>query len=201
MSKIINKRIFFITVTLAIFSTLVIFSYAGTEKQKHEKAMQIEKGEILTVEHGCVFCHSPKITKENDLIPDPERLFSGHPSDKKLPDIPKNIIGEDKWFGLYTTGFTAWGGPWGVSYAANLTPDKETGIGDWTEKDFINVIRLGIHSSFKRRLMPPMPWDEMYTLTDDDLGAIFQYLRTVKAVKNDVPDSVPMSFEEDLASK
>lgn len=196
-----NKKIFVFTVLLALPLVVVFFSYAETDQKNKKDVLSVEKGQILSVEHGCVFCHSPKVNKQEDLIPDPERLFSGHPEGKKLPDIPKDLIGTNKWFGLYTTGFTAWGGPWGISYADNLTPDKETGIGNWKEDDFINVIRLGIHSSFKRRLMPPMPWDEMYELSDEDLGAIFRYLRTVKPVRNTVPESVPADIEEDMAVK
>lgn len=191
-------------VTLIIFSAFMLYyvSHAEThEKKKQNKALEVEKGQILTVEHGCVFCHSPKTEKDGDFIPDPDRLFSGHPEGMKLPDIPEEIIGTDKWFGLYTTGFTAWGGPWGISYAANITPDEETGIGKWEEKDFINIIRLGIHSSLQRRLMPPMPWEEMYTISDEDLSAIFKYLNTVKPVKNNVPESVPLKTDEDLATR
>lgn len=190
----------YISLIILLFCSLILSTYADTEKEKKDHALKVERGQILTVEHGCVFCHSPKVTEEDDLIPDPDKLFSGHPSDKKLPDIPADIIGYDKWFGLYTTGFTAWGGPWGISYAANITPHKENGIGKWSEKDFINVIRLGIHSSFKRTLMPPMPWNEINRLSDEDLGAIFVYLQTVKPIDNKVPESVPMKSTEDMAS-
>lgn len=194
------RNLLYISLGVFLFCFLVFSTYADTDKDKKDNVLKVEKGQILTVEHGCVFCHSPKVTEEDDLIPDPDKLFSGHPSDKKLPDIPSDIIGYDKWFGLYTTGFTAWGGPWGISYAANITPHKETGIGKWSEKDFINVIRLGIHSSFKRTLMPPMPWNEINRLSDDDLEAIFKYLQTVKPIDNKVPDSVPMRSTEDIAT-
>lgn len=182
---------------LAVLIITTVCTFASDKADKGEKeAVEIEKGQNLTVENGCVFCHSPKIIENDDLVPDPERLFSGHPSDNKLPDIPEGLIGENKWFGLYTPGFTAWGGPWGISYSANITPDKETGIGDWSQQDFLTVIRLGIHSSFKRGLMPPMPWEEINKLSDDDLISIFKYLKTVKPIKNKVPESRPLGTEK-----
>ena len=136
---------------------------------------------------------------DEEYVPDPDRLLSGHPSDNVLPDIPEGLIGEDKWFGLYTTGFTAWAGPWGVSYAANITPDKETGIGKLDTATFLTILRVGIHSSLTRRLMPPMPWDEISRLSDDDLIAIYRYLKTVKPIKNKVPESTPSKIDDDLA--
>ena len=52
---------------------------------------------------------------------------------------------------------TAWAGPWGVSYAANLTPDKRTGIGAWTADQFIKTMRTGKHLGVGRPVLPPMP--------------------------------------------
>lgn len=183
-----------ILLTILHFTTVCSHASDKTDKSKKEE-LEIEKGQSLAVVHGCVFCHSPKIVDNNELVPDPERLFSGHPSGNKLPDIPEGMIGENKWFGLYTAGFTAWGGPWGISYSSNITPDKETGIGNWTQQDFLTVIRLGIHSSFRRGLMPPMPWEEINKVSDEDLISIFQYLKTVKPVKNKVPESKPLGTE------
>ena len=53
---------------------------------------------------------------------------------------------------------TAWAGPWGVSFTANLTPDKETGLGDWTEEQFIATMRTGKHQGKGRPVLPPMPY-------------------------------------------
>lgn len=180
----------FFIISFFIASSLI--SNAEPLSKNKAKKLQIEGGRILTIEQGCVYCHSPKVLVDDDLVPDPTKLFSGHPSNEKLPDIPEGLIGPKKWFGLYTANFTAWGGPWGVSYAANLTPDKETGIGNWKVENFISVIRLGIHSSLARTLMPPMPWDEISELSDEHLNAIFQYLRTVMPIKNKVPESSPL---------
>lgn len=191
---------------ITISATLVLitfskFSLSSELSEKRIKELEIIQGKALTVENGCIYCHSPKIQSENDLLPDPERLFSGHPEENKLPDIPEGLIGEGKWFGLYTAEFTAWGGPWGVTYASNLTPDKETGIGAWTEENFISILSLGIHSSLTRTIMPPMPWDEISLLSDSQLKAIYRYLQTVKPVRNDVPDSAPFKIDENMVSK
>ena len=52
---------------------------------------------------------------------------------------------------------TAFAGPWGVSFTANLTPDKETGLGKWTEEMFIATMRTGRHQGKGRPMLPPMP--------------------------------------------
>ena len=53
---------------------------------------------------------------------------------------------------------TAWSGPWGVSFTANLTPDPETGLGRWTLRNFMDTIRSGRHMGRGRPILPPMPW-------------------------------------------
>lgn len=196
-----NNLIAVLSVILFLFVILNPESFADEFSKERIEQLEILQGQALSIENGCMHCHSPKIESEDDFIPDPERLFSGHPGNEKLPDIPEGLIGEGKWFGLYTTGFTAWGGPWGITYAANITPDKETGIGNWTEKNFISVLSLGIHSSLTRKIMPPMPWDEISLLSDRQLKAIFKYLQTVKPVKNKVPEAAPFKIDDNIVSK
>jgi hypothetical protein len=84
---------------------------------------------------------------------------------------------------------TAWAGPWGVSFAINLTPDVETGIGEWSEESFIRLARTGKHQGQPngRDILPPMPWFNMKELTDADLKAMWAYLRSLQPVKNQVP--------------
>jgi hypothetical protein len=89
-----------------------------------------------------------------------------------------------------TWDMTAWSGPWGTSFAANLTSDQNTGLGIWTEEMFLNAIRQGRHMGVSRPILPPMPWQVFRNLTDEDLKAIFAYLRTVPPVHNRVPDPV-----------
>ena len=81
-------------------------------------------------------------------------------------------------------------GPWGISYTANLTPDKETGLGTWTAQQFLDTIRNGRVQGHGRQLLPPMPWPMYRNMTDSDLRAIFAYLQTIPAVKNKVPDPI-----------
>lgn len=103
---------------------------------------QIARGRYLVDAIGCGDCHSPKL---RGMQPDPSRLLSGHPAEQKLPPFPKEVIGADKWGAAASNDFTAWAGPWGVSFAANLTPDKETGLGNWTANLFVKTMRTGKH--------------------------------------------------------
>jgi hypothetical protein len=85
---------------------------------------------------------------------------------------------------------TAWAGPWGTSFTANLTPDSETGLGQWTEQQFIDTLRTGRHQGRGREILPPMPWPAFKNFNDADLKAIFAYLKTIPPIKNKVPDPV-----------
>ena len=104
-----------------------------------------------------------------------------------MPPAPKPN-GPWVWSGAGTN--TAFAGPWGVSYARNLTPDPVTGIGIWSEEQFMKTIRSGRHWGVGRPILPPMPWQNVAGLTDEDLRSVYAYLRTVPAVHNDVPDAV-----------
>ena len=86
---------------------------------------------------------------------------------------------------------TAFSGPWGISYTANLTPDENTGIGIWDEDMFVKTIRNGRHMGEGRPLQPPMPWPWFAKMTDDDLKSVFAYLRTIPPIQNRVPDYQP----------
>ena len=119
---------------------------------------------------------------------DPNRILSGHPADEALP--PYDAV-TTKGYVLFSNGFTATVGPWGTSFSANLTPDA-TGTGTWTEAQFINAIRNGKFKGLdgSRDLLPPMPWPAYRNLSDDDLKAIFAYLKTIKPVENVVPSPI-----------
>ena len=95
---------------------------------------------------------------------------------------------------------TAWSGPWGVSFAANLTPDKDTGItsGVWTEALFVKALQSGKHMGTARDILPPMPWNWYGQLSEDDLKAIYAYLLTIPPVKNHVPDPIPPAPAESI---
>ena len=87
---------------------------------------------------------------------------------------------------------TAAAGPWGVSFAANLTPDQ-SGIGTWTEEQFKKALTQGKFKGLDgaRILLPPMPWFNFTELKDEDTKAIFAYLKSLPPVKNVVPAHVP----------
>ena len=74
-------------------------------------------------------------------------------------------------------------GPWGDVLAANITPDK-TGIGYYNEQLFFDAMRTG--TVMGRKLNPIMPWGHYRNMTDEDLKAIWAYLRTLKPVENRV---------------
>jgi len=69
-------------------------------------------------------------------------MYSGHPSNAELPPPP--ALPPGPWNAI-TGGMTAWAGPWGISYAANLTSDKEMGLGAWDEEMFVAALRTGKH--------------------------------------------------------
>jgi hypothetical protein len=150
-----------------------------------------ERGEYLVHLGGCHDCHSPKNFTDAGPVPDTTRLLAGHTGGGKLPAVPANVIGPEGWGALASNDFTAWAGPWGVSFSRNLTPDQATGLGSWTEAMFIQTIRDGKHQGTGRPLLPPMPWQEYRNLTDDDLRAIWAYLQSIPAVNNAVPEPVP----------
>lgn len=153
------------------------------------KQKRIERGRHLVDVVGCEDCHSPKIFgPEGFPHPDPSKKLSGF-SGMKLPAIDKKALAPGYWY-LMAPDLTAYVGPWGVSYAANLTPDDQTGIGLWTEDIFVSAIRTGKHMGAGRPILPPMPWNYYKNLNDDDLKAIFAYLETIPAIKNVVPAPV-----------
>lgn len=102
----------------------------------------------------------------------------------------KNLIGPGKWV-LFSEDLTVAVGPWGMSFSANLTPDDQTGIGLWTEDVFIKALRSGKHMGAGRPILPPMPWFNLVNANDEDLKAIFAYLKSLPPVKNPVPAPIP----------
>lgn len=148
----------------------------------------IKRGKYLVEVTGCHDCHTPMKMGANGPEPDMTRALSGHPEQMKLPPPPKL---EAPWIWAGTATNTAFAGPWGVSYAVNVTADPDTGIGRWREPDFVNAIRTGKHLGVGRPIAPPMPWPAYAKLSDRDLKAIFAYLKSTPAIKNRAPDYVP----------
>lgn len=160
----------------------------NTEPIKNDLAdntVLVAKGNHLVAIMGCNDCHSPKKMTPTGPMFDTERLLSGHPSDEVLGQYDSETL---KNYVLFTMDLTAAIGPWGTTYAANLTPD-ETGIGSWTEEQFSKAVKEGKWRGLDgtRQLLPPMPWQTFANLSDDDIKAIYAYLRSLKPVKNAVP--------------
>ena len=149
----------------------------------------VERGRYLVSVGGCNDCHTPKVFSGGGTGLDESRLLSGHPADLEIPEFSFEDVGPGQWL-LFNEHLTAAVGPWGVSFSANLTPDEETSIGDWTEGEFIDGMRTGTHRGIGRPLLPPMPWFNLATATEEDLQAIFAFLMSIPEIDNQVPDSI-----------
>ena len=150
---------------------------------------QLKWGEHLVTICGCHDCHTPKKMGPNGPENDMSLMLSGHPSQMPAPDFDRMEAAKK---GLIVTQtFTAWTGPWGTTYAANLTSDS-TGIGAWKEEQFLKALHerkwMGLENT--RPLMPPMSMMPAVDMSDDELKAIFAYLKTTPAVKNVIPEAV-----------
>ena len=152
-------------------------------------AANVQRGAYLVSLGGCVDCHTPFKMGPNGPEKDMARGLSGHPEALQLSPPPR-LEGAD-WTWVGSASMTAFSGPWGMSYAANLTPDRETGIGRWTAKDFIKAMKTGQHVGGGRPILPPMPWQALAGLKERDLQAIYAYLMAQPAVKNKVVEYQP----------
>lgn len=171
-----------------------VLAYAASGVSSAPKATDpVERGRYLVSICGCNDCHTPWKMGEKGPEPDMSRMLSGHPQDVKLKPAPEAKDGWG-WTGAQTN--TAFSGPWGVSYAINLTPHELSGIGIWTEDMFVRAIRLGKHWGQSRPIMPPMPWQVYRNMTDEDLHAVWSYLRTIPPIENRPPDYDPPGEED-----
>jgi cytochrome c553 len=179
---------------------VVVFTQAGcsrsapppAETQAPSPEAQVERGRALVTTGLCHDCHTPKKDGPKGPEPDTDRMLSGHPEDLAVGTVFAPAAGSP-WTIATNDRLTAWSGPWGISYAANLTPDTLTGLrsGVWTEELFIKALRTGKHMGTSRDILPPMPWMFIGQLGDDDLKAIWAYLGSIPPVRNHVPDPVP----------
>jgi mono/diheme cytochrome c family protein len=166
-----------------------LFAPATVLAQDTASSAQVKRGEYLVTIGLCHDCHTPLVQGPDGPAPDMKRALSGHPQEIV---IKAPAIVPEPWTGAMSPTLTAWSGPWGVSFTANLTPDPETGVlRDFTEQQFIQTLRTGRHQGQGRQILPPMPWPLIGRMTDDDLKAVFAYLRQIPAVKNKVPDPIP----------
>jgi len=145
----------------------------------------VERGRYLVTVCACNDCHTPWHMGAQGPEPDMSKMLSGQPANA-LPPPTKLPAGWMMQIGMTGTSFV---GPWGTSYAANLTPD-ETGLAAVNEDMFIRAMRGGKHYGSGRPILPPMPWNWIGKMTDDDLRAVWQYLKTIPPVENAVPEAV-----------
>ena len=184
------------SIFLVTFLGLLFCSCENSKKEETHVAIDsqtavdpVKRGEYLVSTIGCTDCHTPKVMTPNGPQPDMTRLLSGYSQEEKLPPYDAET---GKAYILFNHSLTAAIGPWGTSFSANLTPD-ETGIGDWTDEQFIRALKEGQWKGLvgSRKLLPPMPWEQYAKIPDEDVLAIFAYLKTLKPVKNDVPQPLP----------
>ena len=187
------KSRMFIAIPIAMIVVLVFtqINCSGNEENKQMTQQElVARGKYLVTTGGCADCHSPKIYTPNGPVPDSTRSLSGFQQGEKLPALDVKFVAPGNWVAT-ESNFSAWVGPWGISYAANLTPDNATGIGAETEEMFIKSLRDGKLKGVGRPLLPPMPWPTIGQMTDQDLKAIYTYLKTIKPIHNEVPQPTP----------
>ncbi|HET8796273.1 MAG TPA: diheme cytochrome c-553 [Thermoanaerobaculia bacterium] len=195
-----NRRETIILTMAAVVASMAVLFAANASRpampprqvqpKKMSRAEQIERGKYLVTIGGCNDCHTPWIIQPDGKPgPDMSRSLSGHPQDFVIKQ-PLDLK-SDRFDVAWAQPGTAFSGPWGVSFAANLTPDDLTGTGIWTFDTFKNTIRRGRHWGVSRELLPPMPWFNYRHMTDEDLEAVWVYTRTLKPIRNQVPDPIP----------
>jgi mono/diheme cytochrome c family protein len=189
MKSILKENLF----AGAVLATAALLSLASVKASAAEPvvakskaaAEKLARGKYLVTVAGCNDCHTPWKVGPNGPEPDMTRMLSGHPETLVMPPAP---MPASPWQMTAAATNTAWAGPWGVSFTANLTPDPETGLGKWTLRNFVDTIRTGRHMGRGRAILPPMPIPMHQHFTDADLEAIFTYLQSIPAVQNRVPE-------------
>lgn len=192
-----------IPVLLAVMMSAAVISCTspGTETGKQtlsDSVDLVKRGEYLVTIGVCDDCHSPKKMGPKGPEIDPELRLSGYPSSRPIPNFDSNMAKTG--MVQFNEDFTAYAGPWGLSFSANLT-SSPTGAGSWDFENFKYAIRHGKWKGLEtsRDLMPPMPWFNYKLMTDDDLKAVHAYLKSLKPVNNVPPP--PMNFREGLSRR
>ncbi len=182
--------------TIVALLSMMAVACNNNEQQVAEKAAptqeeKVKRGEYLVTVIGCGDCHTPKIMTPQGPAPDMDRYLSGYNAAMPLGEYDTTLAASGQW-ALFKGDLTAAAGPWGVSFAANITSDG-TGIGNWTLENFRKAMKEGKYKGIdnSRPLLPPMPWRNFAQLTDEDMEAMFEYLKTVKPVQNLVPQAIP----------
>jgi len=189
------QRIHLAVIGLAIagaVGVLIGATSAAAEAASESSEAVLERGEYLIHVGQCHDCHTALMMGPQGPERDMARRLSGHPAELPLDPVPE-VSPESPWnFVGYATS-TAFVGPWGVSVARNLTPDDETGLGRWSEEQFVRSMREGLHQGQVggRPILPPMPWENVGKMSEEDLHAVWVYLRSIPAIHNEAPQSRP----------
>lgn len=187
------RNFLFIASATAMFSVLILLQFNCTQQVEQKPLTQdelIARGKYIVNTSGCGDCHTPKVFTAHGPEFDTTRNLSGSPQGLVLPTLDVKMVAPGNWIAT-EMNLTSWVGPWGISYASNLTPDNGTGIGGLSEEMFIKTLREGKLMGVGRPLLPPMPWQVIGQKTDEDLKAIYAYLRSLKPIYNEVPQPVP----------
>lgn len=180
-----------------LIACLIIFTSCDDKEYKEVPEVvkwtqndSIKRGEYLVKTIGCHDCHSPKEMTDRGPQEISELALSGYQAGDSLPQVNSEAL-QSGWM-LMNGQLTAFVGPWGISYSANITSD-DTGIGNWSMEKFKTAIREGKFKGDKngRMMLPPMPWQNFALLSDEDLESMFKYLQSTKPVNNSVPPPVP----------
>lgn len=190
---------------IVLISVFIIISSCQQNPSQNSEAESAEKetyellgydsevawGEHIVTISGCTDCHSPKVMTDHGPEPDPNNLFAGHLASEPVANLDRKAI-EQNGYAACSPSFTSWVGPWGISYAANLTPHA-TGLGNWTLEHFSRAIREGKFKGLEneRDLLPPMPWFQYKYMTDDEVSAVFAYFQSITPIENVVPSPQP----------
>lgn len=180
--------------TLSIPTALILVAVVACRDNRPADAVIVKVNQDSLVKRGsylvttmlCDDCHSPKRMGPNGPELIPELRLSGFRHDSQLPPVDTSEI--KKGWTLFNPDLTSAIGMWGASFSANLTSDA-TGIGNWTEDQFFTALRKGKWKGMEgnRDLLPPMPWHNIGKLNDDDLKAVFAFLKSTNPVDNLVP--------------
>lgn len=182
---------------IASLSTLFLVSFNNKTHQDERTTIPfrpdkelVKRGKYLVGILGCQDCHSPKRMGPHGPEVIPELHLSGYPSNRPIAKVFPEAI-EGGWM-LFGADGTSAVGPWGMSFAANLTSDA-SGIGTWSYQQFKIALTQGKYKGLaeSRPLLPPMPWTNYTNMAEKDILAVFHYLKSTNPVRNVVP--VPLS--------